>query len=170
MLFTVDPALIGKAYTDSTHGLLFHPPVGWEAVPDSILGIFNRRMQQRDPANPQYRFTTLGVFEKTGESRVCFLTKIDNVPPTTTLEEFIVEYLDGQKRKYGQEIKSAKFTVNNIPAVQLMISSEHAIIFELLFKNNSGQFLQLDYAVSSKVYPEVIKHIESSIGTLKLLN
>lgn len=135
-----------------------------------MLLLFNRKMQQRKTTDSQYQFETLSVFQEPGKNRVCFLSRIDNAPKDASLSDFIKDYLAGQKQKYKTDIKSAEFTVNMLPVAQLMIITQQTVIFEIIFKNKADQYLQLDYAVFTKVYPEVIKHIESSIGTLKLLD
>jgi hypothetical protein len=74
-----------------------------------------------------------------------------------------------QNKFSAATIKKGEFTKDNLKFVQFLIQKENLITFKLLFQNSQNELIQFDYIVPKENYVSEVKSIESSIGSIKII-
>ena len=164
MHFNVDSSQVGASVEASKLGIVFRPPAGWRPMPAGDL-----EMATRDVAGnplgvqPQYMFTQ---------------PAIDALLMVATVGRAEGQTLDEQVKRYnellnaelsGAIVKEDKYLKDGIVVVQLLTQSEDFVTFTLFFEASTDGLLQFDYIVPRASYPGQVKAIESSIGSIQLV-
>ena len=63
-------------------------------------------------------------------------------------------------------INKASYKIGDLPVEQFLITTDSKVNFKIIFQTHDWSTIQIDYAVARSVYPEFIKRIESSIGSI----
>ena len=69
----------------------------------------------------------------------------------------------------GAEIRERAYSLGDITVYQLLISNPIMVNTRLILIREGRRPVQMDYLVPRDVYPEVLKGIEASIGSIKSL-
>lgn len=162
--FAIDTSLISVSIADSVYLIRFSPPVNWQLMPLDILkGLAKEHGEIR--IVPLYIFGYAEQFSALNVSKIEFSdTTIQDKTKFELYEKIIKEAFSDQL------IKQGNFKKDGIIIHQFLIKSDKMINFKLIFKNSKGEYIQFDYSSQNEHYPKVLKAIESSIGSIKLIN
>ena len=162
--FSIDASLISVSIADSVYLIRFSPPVNWQLIPLDILkGLAKEHGEIR--IVPLYIFGNAEQFSALNVSKIEFSdTTIQDKTKFELYEKIIKEAFSDQL------IKQGNFKKDGIIIHQFLIKSDKMINFKLIFKNSKGEYIQFDYSSQNEHYPKVLKAIESSIGSIKLIN
>ncbi len=112
-------------------------------------------------------FQLVRFFTNSENSAFCSLTQVETADSPQTLSDLAETYKRSLKSKFPDlEIRQGSFTTKGLEIVQFLIELEDKILFKLIAVLPNKKIIQLDYAIARMVYPNYIKHIESSIGSI----
>lgn len=169
--FNVNKNLLSEEISDSTLGIIFSIPKNVERLEGKNLEAFHSQINNEiDPATGvkyslQYIFfndSTRSLFS------VINVTLLDSLIPKydrqKVFNDFLISSIDTNKTK------TATFTKDEIKIYQYLTQHNDIISFKLTFLTSNYDLLQFDYISRKENYPNEIKAIESSIGSIKLIN
>lgn len=167
IFFAVDRTLLNPAYIDSTLGISFCPPKGWNPLQDSTLKAARSRLENSTTNDDSLSFQLIQFFTNLEKSAFCSLTEVGSADSSETLISIAETYKTSLKSKFPNlEIRQGSFTTRGLNVVQFLIQLEEKILFKLIALLPNKKIVQLDYAIARTIYPNFIKHIESSIGSI----
>ena len=70
----------------------------------------------------------------------------------------------------GATVQQAEYIKDGIHVAQFLVQAKGYVTFTLFFTSSSDGVLQFDYIVPRASYPEQAKAIESSIGSIQVLD
>ncbi len=153
---------MGETFTDSASKILISIPIGWK----------NSSSIKSDSLKVKLDLLHLDSLGKTmyldsAQRASLLISKLGN-------EDLVFAYQnpDSLYNRTNQwaSISKSEFTLNGMRTYQFLLQSEGIVNFKLLITNASKKSIMLDYIVDRAVYLEHIKKIESSIGSIKVIN
>lgn len=164
--FRVDTALLAPCYSDSLLKFTFCPPKGWNPLPDSTLKQVKTRLETNIQPTHNIQFRLIQLFLDPTNGNSCSLSQVSGV--VGTLVDLIEIYEESLQEKFPEaQISTAKFKIEKINVVQFLILTNEKVIFKLIFASPTKAICQLDFAVARAVYPNVVRSVESSVGSLR---
>lgn len=168
--FAVCDSLLGSVYVDSISRFSFHPPLGWEQVPDTTLYEAKRKLTEAMDPNESIRIEPLQFFIDVRSRSSCCLSRLTGFHVTNQTLDSLGEYRSLLKAKFPEtKIEEGAFRVDDVNVYQFLITDNERVTFKLVCWGSSRQVVQVDYVVPFSLYRESIKAIESSIGSFKML-
>jgi hypothetical protein len=168
MQFDVDTALLAEnPVVDSSLGISFYTPKHWVKSEIGNLALPEEILQGQHLVPEHYYMHPI-------DSSTMLVATLKNL----SNEQIAMMRVDFHKIYNSQgiwnDVQHASFTFNNLNADQFLMHNDKIINFKLLVsaKNapaNEERF-SIDYIIPRSHYEENIKSVESSIGSLLLLN
>jgi len=168
MQFEVDTALLAEnPVVDSSLGISFYTPKHWVKSEIGTLALPEEILQGQHLVPEHYYMHPI-------DSSTMLVATLKNL----SNEQIAMMRVDFHKIFNSQgiwnDVQHASFTFNNLNADQFLMHNDKIINFKLLVsaKNapaNEERF-SIDYIIPRSHYEENIKSVESSIGSLLLLN
>jgi hypothetical protein len=163
--FEVNDSLLAPCYHDTVHNFVLCPPKDCKAVPESDLAEAKKQIELVHDANKLFSYELLRFFADTLSGAVCSITRISY--SLENKEEFTNVYYSALNEKYPRgRINKASYKIGDLPVEQFLITTDSKVNFKIIFQTHDWSTIQIDYAVARSVYPEFIKRIESSIGSI----
>jgi len=164
MAFEVNEALLGEAVRLDAHGLVFSPPRGWKGASADLLEEINTTVFEKEAS---VRQESIKVFydADAGSFLSVTLVQVDGGGSFEEQTEQFANLLSSQQTSVSY--RKAAFNKDGLHLVQFMGQSQGMINFKLLLASGGGDLLQFDYVVPMAHYPEQVKAVESSIGSLQ---
>lgn len=169
--FNIDPSKLGNSILSPELEIKFSPPIEWNNVSEetfiqikkSIKSVYNDRSEYT--IEPKYLFTN---DIKKSLLIVSLLRFKKNDSP---FQEKIRIYKNVLEQNFNKnELKITEYLKDSIRIKQYLIQKQNQINFKLLFTKTDGDIIQFDYSSVKEFYPDEIRGIESSIGSIKLIN
>lgn len=153
--FRVDVNTLDEIFTDREAGFRLAIPKGLSAVNPTSLKIFPNNKLFGDDVVAFYLDTLakFSVFVKTISAEAMPANLADNFDSDKT----------------WNSVQRSSFKHNDIDLSQVVLENRDVINFKLFFELN-GQYREINYLVDRSRYPDFVKNIESSIGSLSQLN
>jgi hypothetical protein len=165
----VDKSRIGDEFVEMNLKFEFNPPKGWLLKPSELTEKIVSRQSSEKQDGDSFRYKPLYVFFSDSTKGILTLGTI-NRNDTSKVPVQIQRYQNELINRFGREnVKVKNFIKDKIMISQLTIAKQSIITQKMIFKNNDGQYLQLDYTLQKDVFGNEEKAIESSLGTLKLV-
>lgn len=154
--FSVNKTLVGEEYTNDTLGFRMAPPKGWEIVPEQMKQELYDRLQNQGleslgGIDPREIFLN----KKTGSTLIIYT---DDKPLTEKIKSFSPK---------DEEV--IRFENNGITFYQIRKIAEKSVNFILFFKPEEKPSVGIFYFIGKQFYQDEIKKLESSIGSIELL-
>lgn len=166
--FEVDESLLGPSFLDSTLGFAFHPPIGWEQVPDTTMEEAKERLLATMGQRDSIQVMPIQFFINLQNGSSCSLSRLTGLDLSDQVLGSLGEYQSLLKTKFSSmKIKEGAFRIDDINVFQFLITDGERIIFKLLCYGPQKRAFQIDYVVPHSVYRQQIKAIESSIGSFQ---
>lgn len=169
LVFNVDKNLVEENSTNNLLRFSINSPKNW-------LKVTNENLEEvRIAVEELFSFEEIFIYKLSSmylneESSSMMLVgeflKSDTLDFNSTIKFYEIEL----KKNNRSEITSTLFYKDKILISQLLIRAENKINFRLFFENENKKMIQVDYISMEKQYPNEIKPIESSIGSIQLLN
>lgn len=162
--FSIDKNLLENSIAIDSLNFSFSPPLGWLADSSKFLNHTIQKYQDEEIST--YSIHINEVFYDSSLTSFCSVSLIHS---TDSLD---INYFTDQfnfillKQLSPENVKKARFTSNGMEIIQFLIMTETKVLFKLFFQPTNKYILQLDYAIDRSIYPNYIKKIESSIGSI----
>lgn len=162
--FHVDKNLLGQSYSIDSLNFSFAPPLGWNINP--LKPEFQQPQKFQSDELKSYSLYIKTIFRDSSSSSFCSISQI-NSTDSVNINQFLIAFNSLMSQQFKPEnIKEGRFKRNNIEIVQFLMMTDSKVFFKLFFQPVNKYILQLDYAIDRKIYPNYIKKIESSIGSI----
>lgn len=164
--FSVVDSLLENAIIDSTYNIKFSPPRDYFELENELREQVVSSLTNYINENVPFRINIITISADTSTSSLLIVTQLD--PDNTNPEVFFEEYKQYVRQQFANvEILETEYLKDGIPITQFLTNREGAVIFKLLFFNEERELMQFDYFVPDSFYPNQIKNIESSIGSIE---
>ena len=162
MQFNIDPGQVEAPVEAGALGVRFQPPAGWMPLSAADLDSINQVLSgEALDLQSQY------VFSHPANGSVLNVAAVGNAP---TLGEQVARYGTALAAKHpGAPIQQDEYLKDRIHVAQFLIQTKGYVTFTLFFVSSTERLLQFDYIVPQASYPGQIKAIESSIGSIQLV-
>lgn len=164
MLFEVNPDLLGEQVVFDSLGISLYPPIGWNAVTGEMFRQVKAHLLDRTDPDVIVQIIPAGLFLKPSNQS---MLNVSEVLTQQNMElSAIIDYLYKMTTldQGKQQIQRHRFFKDNIFMEQLMIQDQLRVDLKLVFKNNAGRFIEVDYTTMKSDYNNESKAIESSLG------
>lgn len=165
--FEVVPDYVEPAYENTTIGIRFRPPLGWEPLePEQREQVADALLADRDSETYSLRLVDLFLRAETLSFAVLSRVTLEGEPIRDV--PVYVAALEATLGPAEDDIRSrADFVVGAVPVTQIRHATGDRIAFTLVFPSVSGEVIQLDYSIPAASYEEEGIKLESSIGTIQ---
>lgn len=166
MLFDVIDSLLGKEVAVEEAGIRLFVPVDFEPAPDTVMYFFRGQImaQMADDS----LIDPVGCYIDTARQAGVILSLLDGIYLNADTGRFVDRYRRSLHDTFGPEkVREGDYWVDSVFVRNFLITHGGIIRFQLLCEAGAGETLEAVYFASQEYYPSVIKHFESSIGTLK---
>jgi len=158
MQFRVDSAQLSGIVRMPDSKVQYCPPVGWKSIDDEI---FHERIQSG----------LTGQFESIVQawkdsSSTAFLIVSEFAGIRSRMPQ--PESLTQQGEDLWQDVRKGHFEHQGLSFTQYLLQNSQWVSFRL-FVGPSRPVVRFDYFVSRRIYPDEIRKIESSIGSIRHL-
>ena len=168
LTFNVDSTRLEPTITDSTLKIEIAAPKGWKAIDDAMLVQVVDRLG--DTLTQGLEMLPRLVFVNEEIGAICVVSGLEDVegPPDETL----LKMLDDTYRSRFPTATSqrATFRKGAFRMHQLMVVASDFVLIKLICDTPESPVFEVDYVVPSDVYQQELRAIESSIGSLNLIN
>jgi len=165
--FNINNELLSDVFIDSTLDLQFSPPLGWKRLDKSIISQLKNQLKLTISDLPHYQLTPKEIFFNDENNALCAISVYLNVPDTASFKDFRQAYKRFVLDNFSETLKKNDLSrINNLNFYQMVIMDQKVVNFKFFGKNNSKHPYQIDYIIPNDEYSDLMKSIESSIGTL----
>jgi len=167
LLFEVNYDLLDELFQDAALSLQFAPPKNWKRLDAELFSQFINSSTISINDSSQFAMTAREIFFDSQTKSMCVISIFENIDPEMRFEDFIAEFSELAQSHYNQKLKKTGFSlINNLKFYQLIIMDDSIVNFKLLEKNNVTHPIQIDYITTVGQYPDLMKAIESSMGSI----
>ncbi len=165
MEFSVDPSRLGAPVEAIDLGIVFRPPAGWMPLLATDLDSIGRAIAGNAlDLRPHY------VFAHPSNGSLLNVATVGQAD-SLTLGEQVARYRDVlAAQDAGATVQQAEYLKDGIHVAQFLVQAKGYVTFTLFFASSRDGVLQFDYIVPRASYPEQAKAIESSIGSIQVLD
>lgn len=160
--FIVDSSKLGEIV--EAGGLRLHAPAGWLAVEDDVMGQISG-VAKRDTSMMQLepRF----AFKREGGGPMLLVSKF---PRAMRLGAGFIPWAGEVAKAYREQrtdavVQEQWMSVAGVEALQLYAQSGKLVHVKIIL--NSSEPVSLDYTVPATEWPEEVRAVESSLGSLR---
>lgn len=163
MSFDVDTTRLGAPVQAAAYDIAFRPPAGWAPLSSAELDSMSHAgtaLSDTAALRPLYVFldATQGSVLSVGRLRL---------DTTATFGEQMKQYGASLNQQFGDTLRQAQFMKDELYMAQFLAQPEGLVNFKLVFEAPSEGLLQFDYVVPQSVYPQEVRSVESSIGSIR---
>ena len=164
--FRVDETLLGASVEDATLKMRMSMPAWWarlEAV--GFSNIFDNVAKRFSQVHE--RGSLLSIYWDPRVGAVCVVSVDDRL----SLDLFLSSWSEVLAEMYGSsEVLRTTFSIAGIPFHQFMVSTRDVVHIKLICAHTKRSIFAVDYLVPKAVYAKVLRSIESSIGSIQVVN
>lgn len=168
LVFHVDKTRLEPAITDSTLKIEIAAPKGWTVLDDATLAQVIDRLG--DTLTQGLQMTPRWVFLNEETRAMCVVSRLEGVKATP--DETLLQMLESAYRSQFPmgKVQRATFRKDAFRVHQLMVVATDFVLIKLICDSIESPVFGVDYVVTSDVYQQELRAIESSIGSLNLIN
>lgn len=168
LTFNVDSTRLEPTITDSVLKIEIASPKGWKAIDDAMLTQVVDRLG--DTLTQGLEMAPRLVFVNDGIGAMCVVSGLEGVKGTP--DETLLKTLDDaySSRFPTARVQRAIFRKGAFRIHQLMVVASDFVLIKLICDTPEISVFEVDYVVPSDVYQQELRAIESSIGSLNLIN
>ena len=165
--FNVDNSLLEAVYFSDSLNFSFAPPIGFLANP---LKPINKKIQKfQDEKLSSYFLSIKEIFYDSSSTNFCSISFVQSTDKLD-LNYFTNNFNSLLAKQFIPEnIKHGRFSKDGVDINQFLIMTDTIVFFKLFLKPTNSYIIQLDYAIDRSIYPNYIKRIESSIGSISTI-
>ncbi|MHC1739275.1 MAG: hypothetical protein AB9882_14815 [Ignavibacteriaceae bacterium] len=163
LLFNIDTSLISSTITDTSFLVKFNPPKFWTSNKSTFRLFLESELNGLNPERIYF-------FSDNIDSAYLKISRIPKPDTFPSDKNIFKDYDTLIKSALGNFIlKSGNYLKDGFTVHQYLIDKSGYISFLLLFSNTKGEILSFEYTAGKGNYQKVLKSIESSIGSIKLI-
>ncbi|MFC2088205.1 hypothetical protein ACFLSX_01260 [Calditrichota bacterium] len=171
VIFNIDSTLLGPRYENLQLKFAFYPPKDCHPLSDGLLIKIRTRLDSIAESSDSIRFQLIQIFVDSTNQFSCSVSRIIHTISDSNSKDSTSNYLRFLKDKFATAtIQKGTYKLNDFEINQYLLITEQKVIFKLTFASPGNKIIQLDYAIARSIYPDFIRHIESSIGSISKLN
>lgn len=171
MVFNIDPELLGDTVYVKDKGFVFQHPETWTQIPDEIFGEAVRRLTRAIAEDELFPTYPIHAFLRPDNGSAMIVSEISITDTIYDTSEALTQFQKRITDRYTEEeLKTTDFMKDGIHFYQYLIQKEDIVNFKFVFRNTADEMFQVDYIVPASVYLQESRAIESSIGTINLIN
>lgn len=166
--FNVDESKIEPVVIDAELKIKLGSPKGWKRVEESILSQVVKAVDTSPIEGLE--IVPRSIFLQEKSKAICIVSKVDwtgIVPDETLLQNLTIAY---QKQNPKATVKQGVFKKDAFRIHQLMVITSEFILIKLICDSPETLVFEVDYRVPIEVYKSELSGIESSIGSIALIN
>ena len=168
LAFNVDKTLLEPVITDTTLKMTIAAPKAWEKTDDTML---TQVIDQVSPHITQgLQMVPRWVFLNEQSRAICIVSRLEGIeitPNDTLLQSLETAYLD----KFPKAtVQRTAFLKDALRIHQLMVGAPDFVLIKLICDAPESLIFEVDYVVPRNVYETELRAIESSIGSINLIN
>lgn len=168
LAFNVDESKLEPVLIDTELKIRLASPKGWKKVDESIVSEVVKAVDTSPIEGLE--IVPRSIFLQEESKAVCIVSKVDwtgIVPDETLLQNLTVAY---QKQYPKATVKQTTFIKDAFRIHQLMVITTEFILIKLICDSPETLVFEVDYRVPIKVYKSELSAIESSIGSIDLID
>ncbi|MBD3160877.1 MAG: hypothetical protein GF346_01850 [Candidatus Eisenbacteria bacterium] len=170
MEFDVDPTLLGFTYKDTTLDLQFAPPRGWPPLDPDLMDQTRAALKEMVPEGTRFHGDPVRIFAEQGRRLFMIVAIWRNWEMALNPLPGLGEYREQIRAAMPDvEIQEDTFLLGDIAVYQLLLRNPVLVNFRLILIREGMKPVQVDYLVPRALYPELVKGIEASIGSIRSL-
>jgi hypothetical protein len=165
--FAVVDSLLGPVFDVPNTGKSFKTPIGFVAMPDSQLKIFQAQIKQAVGDSEGIELQQFYVDSVAGAWLMISSIRGLNLSSDTVI--FLDKYRKAVYEAFGQpNVKTEDYWIDDILAKTFLITDSLNVKLQLLCLSKDNNALELAYFTSRQAYQQLAKSFESSISSIKL--
>jgi len=165
LTFEVDSTKLELTVYNQDLGIQFNAPKEWTPIPRSLFEEFSKQISSNFLEGDGFKVSPVSIFLNQQNKCLLYISHLQNLEDSTTVKK----YKDLIQTTFSPT-KVGDFLKDDIIFTQYLIQDDAQINFKLLFFNSKNQLIQFDYILPNDSYLSELKAIESSIGSIKLLD
>ncbi len=165
--FTVDRSLLSDEYICTNSKISFSPPINWKPISPQLLNLTKENVKaSKDTA--KVNILPLNVFMDMENSFTCFLSTFES----ELLADDILNYYSNELKTSNEDIQfnEGSFSHNGFDFHQFIFTKDEFITIKLIAEDGQQKNFMIDYILPAESYEELLRSIESSIGTINKTN
>ena len=168
LVFHVDKTRLEPAITDPTLKMEIAAPKGWKVIDDATLAQVIDGLG--DTLTQGLQITPRWVFMNEATRAMCVVSRLEGVKATP--DETLLQTLENTYRRQFPtgKVQCTTFRKDAFRVHQLMVVATDFVLIKLICDALESPVFEVDYVVPSDVYQQELRAIESSIGSLNLIN
>jgi len=163
MKFTVIDSLISRQVENSNLGIVFSPPANWRPDNSNITAI-----QNQFASLPVFRDIVVeDIFVDRANMALMIISDISGI------HDSILNAIIQNPNTFFADtsgnttVITDKYSYNNLEVNQVLIQNPQFVNFKLFYLKGAGKAFEVDFISPKNTYNNVVKSIESSLGTFK---
>lgn len=171
IVFNVDSTLLAPKHEIPKLQLSFRPPKICRSLPEKFVNKISIKLDSAISPSDKFTIRPIHIFTDSLNEFNCSISQIIDSNSDTSQSFLELHYYQFLKKSFAKEnITKGAYVVNGLNITQYLIMTTERIIFKLIFTSPNNAITQIDYAIVRSIYPNFIRHIESSIGSVSTLN
>ncbi len=168
--FTVNPDQLSTPISDTKHGIKFAAPRDYKRLPQSAVNTSALAGGLSMPSSSGIQVTPLYAFNNEFTQNACLVSRVTFPTKDGDFKTQIQKYERLLKEKFKPlPVSTVSFVKDNIKMVQFLVQEEEKGIMRIVFAGANKTMFQFDYTLQRKTAKADLKMIESSIGSIGLL-
>lgn len=168
LVFNVDENRLEPTVTDTVLKIKIAAPKNWKKIDDSMLPQVISTLEPQ-PTVQDLQIVPRWIFLNEGSGAMCVVSKLNSVelaPDETLLKTLTIAYQDQFPNATVQE---AIFMKDAFRIHQLMVIATDFVRIQLICDAPETLVFAVDYHIPRDVYQTELRSIESSIGSINLI-
>ena len=166
MQFSVVDSLLGEAIQLEESGLMMSVPAGFTQIPDSIRKI----AQQTTKFLSDDSTGTVKVYVNQSHGSGLVISLLPELDLNSDTGKFLTDYYEALVEMHGDEgIKFGDYWINDVLVKNFLITDSQSVMFDLICLTQNRNAMHVQFLVPNKYYTDMIKTLESSIGSISTI-
>lgn len=168
--FTVDPALLGPAYSDRDLQLQFQPPVQFLSADSAFVDRYQQDIR-RATRNDPYEVLPSMIFSIPETNARCFVSTFFNSPGAEFDETWRTQYVAAaRERARNNQFQSEMVERDGLDILAITVEGVGFVNRRFVFEAPPGRIVQIDYLLPDSLARSLGPAIDSSIGALRFVS
>ena len=170
LTFNVVDSLLQKSVADSTLNIEYAVPLNWKLLSPDSSALIQAALLDSQQQNSEFKLKVQKIYYASDVHSLLTVCQLPEISETAKFETVAQSFTDALNADVNKPMKTGIFLKDNFKILQALKIQENSINFKLLFRNNAGKYIQFDYVLSMNYYKDHVTNIESSIGSIHLIN
>lgn len=168
LVFNVDKTLLEPMLTDTVLKIKMASPKNWKMIDNSMFAQVVNKLDTQ--LTGDIKLVPRWIFLNEGSRAMCVVSKLDGVdiaPDEDLLKTLTTAY---QNQFSNAKVEQAVFIKDVFRIHQLMVVAADFVLIKLICDAPETLVFEVDYHIPKNVYKTELRAIESSIGSINLIN